>query len=370
MPIQRSKLAAAEARRFLRQHSGREHVTLTGRGATAIWATLRALDLHDRVVLLPANTCYIVLWAVLLSGNQPFLVDVDPLTMNISPQTLDQSGVDSPAVLIPAHMYGLPAPMNAITKWAAAHDVFVIEDAALALGTLSDGKPAGSWGDVSIFSFGSGKIADAGNGGALLTNDPALAAEIEQVIATLPLWTRKLKQLNRQWLEIYWPLHQFETETPRLTEIYPTLFSIYGSIVQYRLPESWASGLRTELLNLDANVARRNDLARLYDRTLSAIPTAPLRLLERQSSTLWRYPLLVSNGQRNPLLERLWGAGIFEATRWYPSLQPMRNALAPDLPITATPAADQLGEEIINLPLDPDQAAQIIPIILETLETL
>ncbi|MEO8397035.1 MAG: DegT/DnrJ/EryC1/StrS family aminotransferase, partial [Chloroflexota bacterium] len=266
MPVKRNSLAAAEARRLLRQRTGREHVTLTGRGATAIWATLRALDLHNRPVLLPANTCYIVLWAVLQSGNQPFLVDVDPLTANISAQTLDQCGVDSPAVLIPAHMYGLPAPMKSIMAWASEHDVFVIEDAALALGTVSDGKPAGAWGDVSIFSFGSGKIADAGNGGALLTDDAALATEIERIIATLPLWTRKLEQLNRQWLEIYWPLHQFETETPRLTEIYPTLFSIYGSIVQYRLPESWASGLRAELLNLDANVARRNDLARLYDR--------------------------------------------------------------------------------------------------------
>jgi dTDP-4-amino-4,6-dideoxygalactose transaminase len=368
MPPTRSKLAAAEVRRLLRQRTGRDHVLLTGRGATAIWATLRALDLHDCAVLLPANTCYIVLWVVLQSGNQPFLVDVDPLTANISTQTLDQCEVAKPAVLIPAHMYGLPAPMQSITNWAAERNVFVIEDAALALGTIADGKPAGSWGDVSIFSFGSGKIADAGNGGALLTNDANLAAEIERVIATLPLWTKSLEQLNRQWLEIYWATHQFEADNARLADLYPTLFNIYGEITRYHLSESWASGLRTELLNLDANIARRNDLTRLYDRTLSDIPAALVRLFESQSPTvLWRYPILVSKARRPTLLERLWREGIFAATRWYPSLQPMRNAFSPDLPRTATPAADQLSEEIINLPLDPDQAAQIIPIILDTL---
>ena len=363
MPVRQTSLAAAAARRLLRQRTGREHVLLTGRGATAIWATIRALDLHDRAVLLPANTCYVVLWAVLLSGNQPVLVDVDPLTANISPQTLDQSGAKAPAVVIPAHMYGLPAPMDAITAWAAARRVFVIEDAALALGTISDEKPAGAWGDVSIFSFGSGKIVDAGNGGALLTDDAVLAAEIKRVVATLPLWTKRLGQLNRQWLEIYWATHQFESHNERLAEIYPTLFSIYGAITQYRLPESWASGLRAELLNLDANIARRNDIARLYDRTLSALPTAFLRLLDRQSSTLWRYPLLVSNGQRDTLLETLWSHGIFTATRWYPSLLPMCRALAPDVLQTATPSADQLSDEIINLPLARDQAKQAIRII-------
>ncbi|MBI1258633.1 MAG: hypothetical protein GC204_14290 [Chloroflexi bacterium] len=362
----RTHLAAAETRRLLRQHSGRGHVLLTGRGATAIWATLRALDLHDCAVLLPANTCYVVLWAVLLSGNQPVLVDVDPLTANISPRTLDQCVVGAPAAVISAHMYGLPAPMDAITAWAKAHSVVVIEDAALAFGTLSDGKPAGAWGNVSLYSFGSGKIIDAGSGGALLTDDAVLAAEIERVIATLPLWTKRLEQLQRQWLEIYWALHQFETQTARLAEIYPTLFSIYSEITCYRLPASWVHDLRTELLDWDANRAQRDKIVRLYDQ---AFAQSPVRLIPREPATnLWRYPLFVPADQRDSLLERLWEAGIFTATRWYPSLQPMCRALAPEQPQTATLAADQLSAEIINLPLDQAPADQATRIILDFFE--
>ena len=272
MPVRHSSLAAAAARRLLRQRTGREHILLTGRGATAIWAALRALDLNDRAVLLPANTCYIVLWAVLLSGNRPVLVDVDPLTANISPHTLEQCGVEAPAVVIAAHMYGQPAPMEAITAWATARSIFVIEDAALALGSISDGRPAGAWGNISIFSFGSGKILDAGNGGALLTDDSVFASEIERIIVTLPLWTKRLEQLQHQWLEIYWAIHQFETQTPRLAKIYPTLFSIYSEITLYRLPASRGGDLRTQLQSWDANLAQRAEIASILRSSLFQFP--------------------------------------------------------------------------------------------------
>jgi dTDP-4-amino-4,6-dideoxygalactose transaminase len=361
MHIKRS--AEAISHHWLRQRTGRAHALLAGRGAAAIWATLVALDLHARPVLLPANTCYIVLWAVLQSGNQPILVDIDPLTANVSPETLERCQVDKPAVLIPAHMYGLPAPMRALTEWAHARSVFVIEDAALALGATADGKPAGSWGDVSVFSFGAGKTADIGFGGALLIDDMALAAEIERVLAAMPPWTEQIGALNRQWLEIYWALHQFERDTPRLAELYPALFGIYGGIVRCRATD-WRK-LVPALSELDANLAHRTELAALYDEAFADVP---MRLLPRpDGAALWRYPLLVPSEHRNPLLDMLWRGGILDATRWYPSLQPMCCALAPDLPNMPTPAADQLAEQIINLPLAPDTdraapvtAAQII----------
>lgn len=362
--------AAVTSRYLLRQRTGRAHALLAGRGAAAIYATLTTLDLHDRPVLIPANTCYLVLWAVLQSGNQPILVDIDPKTANISPETLEQCGVAHPAIVIPAHMYGLPAPMASLTEWARSRNVFVIEDVALALGTVADGKPAGAWGDVSIFSFGQGKTADIGCGGALLTDDTHLAAEIEHALAAMPLWTETLQALNRQWQEIYWALHQFEGETSRLAELYPTLFDIYGEITRCRVA-NWR-GLPPALDALDKNLAHRDELALLYDEQLAA---APVRLFERPAGTfLWRYPLLVPDAQRNKLLARLWEAGIFEATRWYPSLQPMRRTLTPDLPATPTPAADALAQQIINLPLSPEtdreQASKAIRIILDYFRAL
>src|ERR1043165_8917495 len=114
--------AKLDSVRHLRELTGRKHVLLTGRGATGIWAALRALDFHNRAVLLPANTCYIVLWAVLKSGNYPVLMDAE-----ISNPRLPSSSNEKPAAIVPCHLYGLPAPMGVITAWAHENDIFVIE---------------------------------------------------------------------------------------------------------------------------------------------------------------------------------------------------------------------------------------------------
>ncbi|HVU11403.1 MAG TPA: DegT/DnrJ/EryC1/StrS family aminotransferase, partial [Phototrophicaceae bacterium] len=327
---------------LLRARTGRTHVVLTGRGATAIWATLRALDLHDQPILIPANTCYIVLWAILHSGNQPYLADIDPLTGNVTAQTLDQSGV-RPAVIIPAHMYGIPAPLTAISAWARENGAFVMEDAALTVPTLTSAS------DATIYSFGREKIIDADGGGALVTDDARLAAEVERALADLPVWNDRLEKLNQQWLQLYWPLHLFEGETPRLSELYPTLFDLYGTITRARLRD-W-SNLRGALASLDASLALRRELADRYDRRFASTPVR--RLMRPSNTVLWRYPILVPSDLRDHLLEFLWSEGVLGATRWYPSLQPMRRALASDLPTTPTPDADQFAAQIINLPLAP-----------------
>ena len=356
MPAKRaqSAFAAAECRRLLRERTGRSRALLAGRGAAAILATLRALDLHDREILLPANTCYVVLWAVLQSGNTPRLVDVDALTGNVSAETLAACGVERPAALIPAHMYGLPASMSSIVAWAKTRGAFVLEDAALALGSTVEGRPAGAWGDAALFSFGPGKIGDAGLGGALVTDDDRLAAEVERLLADMPLYTEATGTLNRQWLDLYWPLHQFETETPGVAALYPTLFALYGGITRYRLPDAAARDLLHALKRLGNEIAHRAELARLYDEQLAGLP---MQLFSRTDETvLWRYPLRVAADLRDPLLRSLWGAGLFDATRWYPSLQPMLAALAPDVVAPPTPEADRLSAEIVNLPLSPETA--------------
>lgn len=342
-------LTGAEARRFLRQRTGRQRAVLSGRGSAALWASLRALGLRDAPVLIPANTCYIVLWAVLHSGNVPVLADIDPQTGSVTPETLSAAGVARPGAVIPAHMYGIPAPMRAISDWARQHNVAVIEDAALTIGTQADGMPVGAWGDVSIFSFGRGKPADMDNGGAALTDDAELANHIDQLTRELPLWGPSLQQLNRQWLDLYWAMHQHEADNPALAALYAPLFDLYGPITRYRLPDAAWRAFPDALAGLDASAGHRATLAALYDTGLRDTPT---RTLSRpDDAVMWRYPLCIPADQRDRLLAALWEAGALDVTRWYPSLQPMRAALAADAPASATPHADQLAAEIINLPL-------------------
>lgn len=358
-------LHAADARRLLRQRSGRAHVALAGRGAAALSASLRALGLRDAPVLIPANTCYIVLWAVLDSGNRPVLVDIDPATGSMTPETLAQTGIAQPGAIVPAHMYGLPASLDALAAWAQSYGAAVIEDAALTLDL-----PPSRYADVTITSFGRGKPTDMDNGGAALTDDEHLATEITQALADLPLWNQALRRLNRQWLDLYWALHQHEADNPRLAALYPALFDIYEPILRYRLPEAAWRDFPAALAAHDAETDHRRTLARLYDERLRDLP---VRTLPRAAdAVLWRYPLRAPADRRDTLLQTLWEAGVLDATRWYPSLQPMQTALAPDAPRTTTPNADRFAAEIVNLPLSAetplDEAERIAGVVRQLFE--
>ncbi len=339
---------AADAARLLRQLGGREYALLAGRGAAGISGALQALGLRGAFIGIPANTCYMVLWAVLKSDNIPCLIDIDPYSGNISVEKLSAVGCRLAAV-IPCHMYGLPAPMAAICAWAKMRGIPIIEDAALALGAVVDGRPAGAWGDVSIFSFGQGKVVDNALGGAALTDDPRLAAEIERALTAAPLWTEAQASLTQQWHDLYWALHQHESANPRLSTLYPALFGFYSDLVNYRLPPSYWRDLPDALRGLDANLKQRAALTALYDDLFMPRQSLP----RPEGAVLWKYPLLIPAAKRDALLAHLWANGIHDATRWYPALGNMAAALVPDMPQPSIPAAEALAASIINLPLAP-----------------
>ncbi len=351
-----------------RAATGRDHVLFTGRGATAIWAALKAWGGTDQPVLIPANTCYIVLWAVLLSGNRPILVDIDPTTGMITPETLNAAGIDRPAVVTPCHLYGLPAPMAEICGWATEHGAKVIEDAAQAM--IAPESSIGSWGDASVFSFGSGKLVDVGYRGALLCSDAALADAIKAQLVPLPLYDDQIAELEKQWLTIYWATHQFETENIPISSLYPTLFQIYRNITLYNVPSQGFvdvyQRLRTFLRSdpeQDTSLGQRIVRAHEYDQLIGG----SWRTLTRSADTvLWRYPLLVPPEVRADLFDYLQSRRL-DVTRWYPSLQAMARALCPEVAQPPTPHADHFAECILNLPLtwSSDPPERIIAAILD-----
>ncbi len=298
---------------------------------------------------MPANICYIVAWAVLQSGNLPCLVDVDPATGNISLETLASVRAESPAALIVCHIYGLGAPIARLSEWAKRRGLFVIEDATLALGARVDDRPAGAWGDLSLFSFGEGKIVDVGNGGAFLCDDAELAQRMQTELDALPPWSDPLAQLRNQWTELYWLLHQYEEANPQLAVLYPALYRIYGDVTRYRLPAFDWTPLANSLAALETNLRHRLEMAVLYDEYCRYVQVQTLP--RSAGDVMWRYPLLVAPADRDSLLDALWENGIL-ASRWYPSLSPMLSALAPEFGKQSSPGADRLGAAIINLPVD------------------
>lgn len=339
----------------LKKHSRRKFALLTGRASAGIEAALRVWGVEGKPVAIPANTCYAVLWAVLRAGGIPLLTDIDPANGAMTPAALDALP-EKPAVIIPCHMYGIPAPIRALTKWAKAHGVALIEDAALTPVThhsSDEDSVAGTWGECSVFSFGAGKIIDNGVGGALLTNDENFARECARVLETMPLLDdARLVRIN-QWAQVYWALHQFEDATPDLAALYPALFALYGDLIAYRLPpDDWSAFP----LDMPTKLIHREYYARIYNTLFQDAAALMLeaRTIDRAPGTiLWRYPLFVAAHHRDALLAHLWEDGHHEVTRWYPLLQPMARALMPDREFPDTPNAARWCAEIINLPLYP-----------------
>ncbi|HOQ27212.1 MAG TPA: DegT/DnrJ/EryC1/StrS aminotransferase family protein [Armatimonadota bacterium] len=155
----------------LAQHVGAAGAVATNSGTSALHLALLALDVGtgDEVIL-PSWACASVSSAVRYTGATPVVVDVDPDTGNIDPKAARRALTRRTRAIIAVHAAGLPAEMNALL----ALGVPVIEDCAQALGATYAGRPAGSLGVISIFSFYATKVITTGHGGMLATSDPRL----------------------------------------------------------------------------------------------------------------------------------------------------------------------------------------------------
>jgi perosamine synthetase len=146
-------------------------------GTTALHLALHALGIGpgDEVIV-PALTFVASANAVTYTGATPVFADVDPVTWCIEPHEVARLVTPRTKAVIPVHLYGHPAPMDAINELAAAYNLLVIEDAAEAHGAAVNGKRTGGLGKIGAFSFYANKTITTGEGGMLTTDDGELAA--------------------------------------------------------------------------------------------------------------------------------------------------------------------------------------------------
>jgi dTDP-4-amino-4,6-dideoxygalactose transaminase len=162
---------------------GVAHAVGVANGTDAIELTLRALGIGpDDEVVVPANTFVATPEAVVLAGATPRFVDVDPGTLQITPETLRGAIGPRTAAVIVVHLFGHMGPMGELLRVAEAHGIALIEDAAQAHGSTWSGKRSGSFGIAGCFSFYPGKNLGAfGDGGAVVTDDGALADRVRDM---------------------------------------------------------------------------------------------------------------------------------------------------------------------------------------------
>ncbi len=159
---------------------GTAHAVSVGTGTDAIALALRGLGIGagDEVITTPLSAAYSAL-AIMMAGARPVFADIDPARLTIDPARIEAAITPRTTAILPVHLYGQAADMDPILAIAARHNLAVVEDCAQAVLATCKGRRAGTMGVAGAFSFYPTKNLGAlGDGGAIATNDAALAARL------------------------------------------------------------------------------------------------------------------------------------------------------------------------------------------------
>jgi dTDP-4-amino-4,6-dideoxygalactose transaminase len=305
--------------------SGAAHAVGVGNGTDAIALVLRALGIGpgDEVVTTPLSAAYTAL-AILMAGARPVFADIDARRLTIDPDRIEEAIGPRTRAILPVHLYGQPADMTAIAQVAARHHVTVVEDCCQAHLATAAGQPVGTVGIAGAFSFYPTKNLGAlGDGGAVVTNDAALAERIRRL--------RNGGQTDR-----------YHHQEPGLNS---------------RLDELQAAVLRERLVRLPGWTRRRRALAVRYRQRLRSRSVEPVPEIDA-GHVYHLFVVRVRHGSgrlqpddraRRELQAHLAAHGI-ETLIHYPVPIPQQPALA-SAQRTDCPIASRACHEILSLPL-------------------
>ncbi len=310
-----------------------EHCVGVGNGLDAIHLILRAWGVGSGdEVIVPTNT-FIATWlAVTQCGATPVGVEPDSRTHNIDPERIQAAITSRTRAIIPVHLYGQPADMDAINKIAAENNLLVLEDAAQAQGARYKGRRVGSLGHAAATSFYPGKNLGAlGDGGAIVTNDGDVADKVRQLRS-------------------------------------------YGSHVKYhhtelgfntRLDELQAAFLRVKLSKLDEWNELRRKNATLYSTHLSRIGVVP-PFVPDWAEPVWHLYVILS--ERRDALQSHLNENQIATVIHYP-IPPHLQKCYDALNAGPFPVSERLAGQVLSLPMYPHLSSADIARVVDALRT-
>jgi len=298
------------------------HCVALNTGTSALHLALLGVGVQpgDEVITSP-NTFIATAEAISYTGARPVFVDIDPATGNIDPRGIEAALTPRTRAIVPVHLYGRPADLEAILAIAAPRRIAVVEDACQAHGARWRGRRAGSIGRAAAFSFYPGKNLGAyGEGGALTTNDERLAQH-----------ARVLRHHG---------------ETSRYVHAHVGY--------NYRMDGFQGAVLRVKLRHLEAWTARRREIARLYRAQLAG---TGVRLPEDRAGDDCVYHLFVAwVDQRDAVRAALAERGVDTAIH-YPHPLHLQAAYAGlGYAPGSFPHAERAAAQVLSLPLFPEMS--------------
>lgn len=308
--------------------AGVDHGIAVSSGTAGLHLCVRALGIGpgDEVIV-PSFTFIAAANAIRYEGATPVFVDIDPATLNLDPACVEAAITPQTRAIMAVHTFGLPARMQGLLAIARRHGLTVIEDACEAIGAHHARQPVGSFGDAAVFAFYPNKQITTGEGGMVVTRDPALAREI-----------RALRNQGRYPSDAW---HQH---------------SVLG--FNYRLSEVHCALGCAQLQRLDEILAKRATAAATYRRNLAPLRsvTLPPAAPEEDGMSWFVYTVRLGDGDsaelRDRVAERLAAAGVQTGRYFAPVHQQPAYA---DVPVRfALPHTERESRRTLALPFFSD----------------
>lgn len=320
---------------------GATHAIGVSSGTDALLLSLMALDIGPGdEVLCPSFTFFATAGSVSRTGATPVFVDSLDDDFNLDLEDAARRVTDKTKAIIPVHLFGQAADMDAVQRLASAHDLMVLEDAAQSMGTQFGEKKAGTMGDLCAFSFFPSKnLGGFGDGGMITTNDDALAERVRilRVHGGAPKYYHK---------------------------------AIGGN---FRLDPLQAALLRAKLGHLPVYIAKRRANAATYlERLAESAPVREGRLLlpsemSGRTHTWNQFTLRVTNGKRDALMEHLAANQIGSAI-YYPVPLNRQECFSNLAGVEARlPICEKMADEVLSIPIYPELSTEQIDHVINTI---
>ena len=326
----------------LATYLGVKHVIPCANGTDALQIAMMAIGLEpgDEVIT-PSFTYIATTEVVALLRLKPVFVEVDPVTFCMDPVALEKAITPKTKAIVPVHLYGQAAPMEEILHIAKKHNLYVIEDNAQAIGcsyTFQDGtvKKTGTMGHIGATSFYPSKNLGAfGDGGALFTNDDALAHTLKTIA-------------NHGQEKRYY--HDIVGCNSRLDSIQAAILNI-------------------KLKHLDRYNQARANVATFYNQAFESCAVITTPSTASYSTHVFHQYTILFDGDRDGLIAHLSEKGI-PSMIYYPVPGHKQNMFASfNLPDTILPVTDDLTKRVLSLPVHTEMDMEQLTYITEAVLT-
>lgn len=322
---------------------GAPHAVAVVNGTAGLHLALRAAGVEpDDEVLVPTLTFIAPVNAVRYCGARPVFIDADPQTWQIDVSQVERFLAEQKTrqrrvrAILPVHLLGLACDMERIRALAEQYHLKVIEDAAEAIGVRSHGRPAGTWGDIGVFSFNGNKTLTCGGGGMLVTRNP--------------IWANRVRYLSTQARD----------------DAREYVHNEVG--YNYRLTNLHAAIGLAQLEQAERLLSRKRAIAAAYEQALRGIEGIALMPVPPHTEpAYWLYTILLRSGtttaQRNRVLDRFAAEGLEARPLWQPihTLPPYRGCQ-----VVGGEVAADLHARAVSLPSSPGMTGEELQRCVET----